>query len=359
MKKRLAIALVPVLLAGCGEAPFEPPAPEEPMTEEAYREQATSEMHGVLLADVRVMKDAVAELQAAAPAPRDGGWDAAADADAIRAMKASWMRARTAYERVEGALAPLFPDIDYSIDARYDDFLAQLAGKGGDPDLFDATGVTGMHAVERIVFADEAPARVVTFERSLPGYVPAAFPKTADEARSFKEELCQKLVADASALEERWSPSNIDAAIAFQGLLLLVEEQREKVQKAASNEEESRYAQRTMADLRDNLAGAQAVYAAFRPWIASKAEGRDIDEKVMAGFAALGRAYAAVPGASIPEPPATWSAERPSPQDLATPFGRLYAAVGRLVDPAANGSTIAELRRAAVVLGFEELGVIP
>src|SRR5262249_44102286 len=158
--------------------------------------------------------------------------------------------ARTAYEHVEGAIAPLFPDIDVSIDARYDDFMTQLAAQGGDADLFDDRGVTGMHAVERIVYADVTPARVVAFERSLPGYVPAAFPATAAEAAEFKTKLCQKLVSDAEELVAQWTPADIDAAIAFQGLISLMNEQREKVQKAASNEEESRYSQRTMADLR-------------------------------------------------------------------------------------------------------------
>ena len=353
--RKIPLALVSACLFGCTSIPVEAPKP----TEEAYREQAVEGMHDVLLTDVRAMREAVTELQRAAPAPADRGWDARDDAEAIRAMKDAWIRARTAYERVEGALAPIFPDVDFSIDARYDDFLTALEGKGGDVDLFDDSGVTGMHAVERIVFADETPERVVTFERSLRGYVPAAFPATASEARSFKERLCQKLVDDAKVLEEQWTPANIDAAIAFQGLILLVEEQSEKVKKAASNEEESRYAQRTMADLRDNLEGSRAVYAAFQPWIASTPEGREADSRIEAGFAMLDVAYTVVPGDSIPEPPATWSAERPTDEDLETPFGRLYAAVEAAVDPAREGSTVSELRRAAALLGLEDFQVAP
>ena len=49
---------------------------------------------------------------------------------AIAAMTAAWVRARTAYEHIEGALAPLFPDLDAAIDARYDDFLDGARGAG-------------------------------------------------------------------------------------------------------------------------------------------------------------------------------------------------------------------------------------
>ena len=270
---------------------------------------------------------------------------------AIATMKRAWIRARAAYENVEGALAPLFPDLDISIDARYDDFLAQL-GPQGDEDLFDDKGVTGMHAVERILYSDVTPQRVVTFEASLPGYVPAAFPATAAQAAELKSKLCGKLVADAEALLSQWTPADIDAAIAFQGLISLMNEQREKVQKASSNEEESRYSQRTMADLRDNLAGTKVAYAFFGPWIATKVDGPAIDDKIEAGFRTLDAEYQRIPGASIPVPPATWSAESPSAADLQTPFGQLYTVVDAAVDPTVDGSVGAEMNDAATALGF-------
>jgi len=304
---------------------------------------------------------AAQDLQRAAPLPPDRGWDAKKDAAAITAMKGAWIRARTAYESVEGALAPLFPDLDFSIDARYDDVLAQLEPEG-DKDLFDDEGVTGMHAVERILYSDVTPQRVVTFEETLPGYVPAAFPATADQAAEFKSKLCGKLIADAGALLSQWTPADIDAAVAFQGLISLMNEQREKVQKASSNEEESRYSQRTMADLRDNLAGTKVAYAFFQPWISAKARhgdpsastqcGRAIDGKIEEGFAKLDAAYRIVHGDSVPVPPATWSAESPSAADLQTPFGKLYTVVDAAVDPTIDGSVGAEMNDAATLLGF-------
>ncbi len=329
-----------------------PPVTTPPLDDTAQKNKAVQGMHDVLLADVQALAQATAELQAAAPTPTGRGWDKT-DADAIAAMRASWLKARTAYEHIEGALAPLFPDIDVSIDARYDDFLADLVAKGGDPYLFDDQGVTGMHAVERILFSDNIPERVVTFEKALTGYVPAAVPATQAEAADFKNKLCAKLVADTKRLLSEWTPAKIDVRIAYAGLTSLVAEQQEKVKKASTGEEESRYAQRTMGDLRDNLEGTKKVYAVFQPWITSKASpAADLDKSILAGLASLDAAYKSVNGEAIPEPPATWSAENPSAADLATPFGKLYSSVLKQSDPANTDSVVSKLDAAGLLLGF-------
>jgi iron uptake system component EfeO len=334
-----------------------PAADAAPPDDTAQRAQAVQAMHDALLVDVQALAKAVADLKDAAPTPADRGWDKTLDATAIASMRAAWLRARTAYEHIEGALAPLFPDIDTAIDARYDDFLADLTAQGGDAYLFDDKGVTGMHAVERVLYSDVIPARVTTFEKTLPGYVAAALPATAQEAADFKNKLCAKLVADTATLLGEWTPAKIDVSIAYAGLVSLVEEQREKVVKASTGEEESRYAQRTMTDLRDNLAGTKTAYAVFQPWIVSKANGgADLDRAITAGLAALDAAYAQVQGEAIPEPPTTWSAENPSPADLATPFGKLYVSVTAQVDRAKKDSVVAKLDAAGELLGFTAPG---
>src|SRR5690348_6226184 len=53
-------------------------------------------------------------LQNAAPAPDADGWGAGETA----AMKTAWAEARAHYERVEGAIAVLFPELDASTDER-------------------------------------------------------------------------------------------------------------------------------------------------------------------------------------------------------------------------------------------------
>ena len=342
-------ALVPALaLSACSSD--DDAGPTGPKTDAQYENEVTRGMHDSLLADIKALNAAAVELETAAP---EHAWDADDDADAIAAMTAAWLEARAAYERTEGALAPLFPDIDGYIDARYDDFLSDL-GDDGDQDLFDDEGVTGMHAVERILFAPDIPASVVTLESTLPGYKAAAWPATDEEALEFKHELCARLVKDTATLQKQWTPQVIDLDGAFGGLISLMNEQREKVNKAASEEEESRYAQRTMADIRDNLAGTTKIYALFEPWLLSKDGGDAINADVHAAFDALHAAYADVEGDAIPQPPKDWSAESPSEKDLATPFGELYTAVQESVDPNIEGSAVDGMNRAAIKLGFEE-----
>jgi iron uptake system component EfeO len=138
-------------------------------------------------------------------------------------------------------------------------------------------------------------------------------------------------------------------------LISLMNEQREKVNKAASEEEESRYAQRTLADLRQNLKGTTSIYALFQPWLLSKSGGAAIDADIEASFGSLNSTYGDFSGDAIPKPTASWSSENPSPADLDTPFGKLYTAVQDAVDPNVSGSAVDGMNRAAKELGFPEL----
>ena len=318
-----------------------------------HQREVIEGMHQSLLSDLEVLHGAAGDLRDVAPVPQGRGWDAAEDEEAIASMTEAWVQARSAYERVEGAIAPLFPDLDRAIDARYEDFLQEL-GDDGDQDLFDDQGVTGMHAIERILYVPTTPESVVEVESTLLGYQAAAWPATEAEAAEFKEKLAARLVADTQELRDQWQPQHIDLAGAFEGLVSLMNEQREKVNKAASEEEESRYAQRTMADLRDNLAGTTNIYALFQSWLLTKPDGAEIDSDIEAAFDALDTAYSDVNGDSIPRPPETWSSESPSKADLGTPFGRLYQAVQDAVDPNRAGSAVDGMNRAAVVLGLME-----
>jgi len=320
------------------------------------KQQVASAMQTSMKGDLTDLWQASIDLQAAAPLPAGRGWDPTLDAAAIAAMKAAWVRARAAYEHVEGATAPIFSDVDISIDERYDGFLATL-GAAGDPDPFDGVGVTGMHAVERILYADVIPANVVAFEATIPGYAPAAFPATDVQAAAFKNALCAKLVADAKYLLDQWTPQQIDVDGAFTGLVGLMNEQQEKVNKAASGEEESRYSQRTMADLRANLDGTRKIYDLFSGWLKSKpattmvpSSGAQIDASIQTGFTSLGGVYATIAGDAIPAPPRTWAAENPSAADLMTPFGMLYEAVHDAVDPTMPGSVAYQMNQGATLL---------
>jgi iron uptake system component EfeO len=200
----------------------------------------------------------------------------------------------------------------------------------------------------------------VAFEQTLPGYAPAAFPATEDEAREFKSKLLQKLIDDATEMKKQWQPAAIDVGVAFQGLISLMNEQKEKVNKAATGEEESRYADMTLFDLRNNLAGTSKIYTLFQPWIRSKKSGEDdqngptVDAAITGGFDELSALYDADPGDAIPEPPDSWSSDDPSAADLKTPFGKLWKSVHAAVDPTDDSSVVSKMNDVATILGFPQ-----
>lgn len=348
MRSRLLGLFAVLTCVACGGSDDE--EEKSTLSDEEHRAKILAGMHDTVLAEIQTLGQSAKDLCTAAPTAGNG-WDATTDAASLESMKSAWKSSRSAYERTEGVIAPLFPDTDYAIDARYDDYMLDLAG-AGDPDPFDGEGVTGMHGIERILWAPEIPPLVVAFEETLDGYAPAAWPATSAEAGEFQTGLCQQLVTDVDALEAEWAPAQIHINIAFQGLISLMNEQREKVVKASSDEEESRYSQRTMADIRDNLEGTRIIYALFREYVKTKDNGGTLDANILAGFDTLDSAYDEVSGDAFPLPPATWSSETPSPADLATPFGKLYTTVDAAADPNAEASVVYQMNLAADLLGF-------
>lgn len=370
MNRLISSLVIAVACVGCSSSTEDTHQVEStPITKSAsddagahdYEAEVIRGLHDTILTDIDEMRSALIDLQAAAPLPDGRGWDPTLDARAIEDMRAAWVRAREAYERVEGVIAPIFPYIDLPLDDRYEGFLAHLGGSGGDQYLFDNRGVTGMHAIERIIYLDVTPGRVIRSESVLPGYKAAALPATAQEASDFRNQLCAKAISDATLLRREWDTVQFNASLAFTGLVDLMMEQREKVNKASSNEEESRYSQRTMNDLRQNLAGTTRMYEIFAPWIVSRPappdgglSGAEVDARIRAGFAEVHAGYDHVEGANIPEPPSTWSSTNPSPEDLASPFGQLYTLVRRSVNPNIDTSVVANMNNAGALLGFKE-----
>jgi iron uptake system component EfeO len=298
-------------------------------------------------------------LQAAAPSR---AWTyktgAATDLtdDEWNAMTAPWTKARADYEKVEGATAPVYPNIDTTIDGRVEDF-----GPGGasptlstTSDMFGTSGMSGLHAAERILYISTTPEGVVTYENALGYCPPQAYPTTDAQALEFKNVLLGKIITDAQTLQAGWTASNIDVGGAFQGLVGLMNEQHEKTSLAGLHEEESRYSQHTMTDLRDNLAGTQAIYKLFQPWLTSVSGGAAIDANITAGFGTLSALYAtpAYSGNAFPQPPADWSEANPTAADLETTFGTLYQAVVAATDPTASSSVVAQMNDAATLLGL-------
>lgn len=310
--------------------------------------KVTQDMQASIATDIDNLLNAAKELQTAAPSV---AWNPTTHATEVAAMKAAWLKTRAAYENSEGVIAPLFSDTDGAIDARYDDYMTDLAG-AGDANPFDGEGATGMHSIERILYSDMISDVVKTFEAGLPGNKPAAFPATDAEALDFKNKLCAQLVTDVEDLKAKWNDpgTKLDTPLAFQGLIDLMAEQAEKVNLASSGEEESRYSNRTMADLRVNLAGTKKTYELFSAWIKSAEGGTEIDTEIRAGFARIDAAYALVSGDAIPTPPAEWNPLSPSAADLETPFGKLWSVVAGEADPEKEGSVAHEMTHAAEAL---------
>ena len=145
---------------------------------------------------------------------------------------------------------------------------------------------------------------------------------------------------------------------AFQGLIGLMNEQQEKVNNAATGEEESRYSQRTMADLRANLDGTSTIYALFRGWLKTKPaagtapSGTAVDASITAGLNELGtlsrddhrrRDPAAARDLERGEPVADRSRH---PVRHAVPGGE------RAADPADPDSIVGQMDQAAMLLGI-------
>jgi iron uptake system component EfeO len=313
------VSLSFVLMLACGESDGD------------YASDVASQMHEALTVDLHQLVVSAQALQDAAPLPQGRGWDAQADFVAIAQMKNEWLRARAAYEHVEGAVAPMFPALDVALDSRYEEQLA-----GGDAYAFDDQGVVGLDAVERIVWSDVTPPATVAFESALPGYALGAFPSTEKEAADFKNVLCAKLVADAKALEAGWSARSIDVEIAYGGLVSLMTEQSSEIMNASKGAEESRYSQSTLNDLRSNVEGVEALYGIFRPWIATKDGGEEADEKIEAGFVGLDVLYGTIEGDALPAD--------------ATAYGALLVTVTAAVDPKLDGSITNEMTKVGALL---------
>jgi iron uptake system component EfeO len=315
-------------------------------------QQALVDVRAYTQKSLDALAAAATTLCDAAPAPTPAGWDVGGfDRGALDTMRATWKLVRTPYENIEGSVAVLFPELDESTDQRYDGFLENRT----DDNLFDDQGVTGIHALERILWAAEHPLSVVEFEKTLGAkYKPAAYPQNLGEAQDFKQKLCAKLVSDVNEMRKQYQFVRLDTATAFRGVIGSMAEQFEKVSFAATGEEESRYAQTTLLDIKANLAGAKATYEAFKPWLLSR-KGASLDDEIRVGFKALDAAYDSVAGDAIPQPPASWSSVNPSLADQKSPFGILFLTVQEQTDAKKPESLVKHLGEAAELLGIPEI----
>lgn len=323
-------------------------------TDADYRAEVTTAVRESVATDLDTLVKFARDLQAASPSRSWVTPFGGVNRMAISNMRDAWRKTRVAFEHIEGAIEPMFDDLDFALDARYEESLAKLNG-AGDQSLFDANGVTGMHAIERILFAPDIRPDVVNFESQLPGYKPAAYPASDNDAIAFKFGLVQRLIDDADNLRKRWQVADdIDVGLAFRGLISLMIEQQQKVNLAVSNAEESRYSNITLFDLRNNLDGTKTIYGLFRDWARSKSAGIPPDDLIQAKFTDLVMAYSTDPGDALPTVPASWRNLGPTADNLATPFGTMWMSIRQAVDPDSDASAVFSMNKIATLLAFPE-----
>ena len=172
----------------------------------------------------------------------------------------------------------------------------------------------------------------------------------------------QKQIADAQSLQTGWETAKTyDLGAAFQGLVSLMNEQHEKVDKASTQsrgvallaDDHGRHPQqpgRHPAGLRavsalDPVEGGRHARRRAAGTAAPRRTARRSTPPSRPGFAKLQALYDSVSGDAIPQPPDTWSSVNPTTADLATPFGMLYMGVHQAVDPEKPGSVVAEMNR--------------
>jgi iron uptake system component EfeO len=331
--------------AACGPADDAPSTPkDDPQAPQATKERIVAAIAG----DLDALVQAATELHDSAPLPSGRGWDAALDADAIAKMKQAWIRGHEAYEHIEAITEVLVPDLHGVVDGRYEEFLTS-GDRERDP--FDSRIVVGFHAVERILWSDSVPEKVSEFERNLAiGFEPR-FPATADQARDFKNKLSNQVLGAATVFRDQLPP-RIDVGRVLAGLVAFLQEQKADVNRSAFGQDESRYAQRSLSDLRAGLSGARRIYLAYRPWLLARPGGRDLDVEIVTGLDALAAAYAATEGDAMPPSPPRWKPLHPSDDDLTTPFGRLFSAIAAASQTGTPRSLAFELNLAAGALGL-------
>ena len=104
------LALALSALSACG-SPDAAPAQATPDT------RAQEAVQAYVAQNVEAFLAATTELRDAAPTEP---WDETKHATELANMRGAWKKARVAYERVEGAIAVLFPEQDRAVDDRYD-----------------------------------------------------------------------------------------------------------------------------------------------------------------------------------------------------------------------------------------------
>lgn len=285
--------------------------------------QAQAALKAQVATQLVVLHQQAVALYAAAPTPGPNGWNATTASSQLQSMKDIWRQARDAYERNENTLEDIFPDIDHDINGRYEDAIAQ---SGVVTDLFSGDQFSGMHAIERILWSNSVSTEALQFESTLPGYQPPSFPSNQQESSEFVTGLLARFESDTQNQIERWAAGSESTGVALDRLTDSAGVPSVFLYLDATQQQEDRYSQETLADMRANIIGAQACFDTFSIWLNAKGW-PDLQASVDADYQTELTVADKFPGMQVPPAPEGWNGADPTPLDLRTPYGQLYTAM--------------------------------
>jgi len=160
-------------------------------------------------------------------------------------MKGAWQRGRAAWERSEGVLAALFPDLDQSMDARYEDFSdARAARAQWDPDRSTAAESRALQHRAHRVPARHSGHPSSRAEATLAGAQPAAWPRPRGSG-AVQQGLVGRWSVIHSPWSDAWAPDAVDLHARVRRAHWADERASREVSLAGLQLDESRYSQRT------------------------------------------------------------------------------------------------------------------
>ncbi len=286
----------------------------------------TTAMQGFMRTHVGRLDTALGELAMAAP--RGHAWLQESDKAALLAMRAAWKSAHAEALAVGVPLEYIFPAQAQHLDRSWEREALTLMGMP-DPNPFDDQGVVGLHAIERVLWGPESSGEVLAFERKDAAYFPALAPATAADADDFANLLVGKVRAHAAAWLKVSPALGYDQGFVVKSITDEVAGAFRTVITAASpGESESRYSRSTALALGQQISAVGDLWTLLRPTLPKTSKATDI--------AAVDMAYARLvalrpaPGADeLPLAPPTWNPFHATPEDLASPYGKLYVAMER------------------------------
>ncbi len=329
---RIVLSLVAALALGCGGE--DPPAPS-----------VADGLKATIGTMLRRFSESLVTLRARAPRGRE--WQpSGADADAVKAMRAAWLDAHAAFVGLAGPVGELFPEQIPGLDRRWD---VQLTDLGVDPDFmpFDERGVTGLHAIERILWSDQISSAVSSYEMTRLGYRTPRFPGTAEEADAFVASLAGAVAQVGLEVNQQFSRLTPDAALGAAGISRLLANSFLKVDLGyVAGSEDSRYSGTTMLDLRSELAAARAIWNVLRDGLSRRGAASEKLGGVDAGLARWTALLDEVKSKDFPVAPNLWDPGTPSPEHALTPYGMLFVGLRRELNKARPDSLVSALREA-------------